>query len=121
MILSNVSGTSVTASDIAAIVSQDEALELIYKMRQEVFIAEGMRVLDLGIKYVVSEIETQLNENINAGDLGTVADLPSFIESVKLEMDAFDYDEVSGEVVIKHNLTKILVANKTSDRVLPFN
>ena len=36
-----VSGTSVTPEDITAIASQDELLELIYLMRQEIFLAEG--------------------------------------------------------------------------------
>ncbi|WP_148870366.1 tetratricopeptide repeat protein [Tenacibaculum adriaticum] len=116
-----VSGTSVTDVDIDALASIDEALELLFLVRQEVFIAEGRRVIDLGIKYVIHETELLLNPNIDENNPGLTRVIPPFIDSIKAELDDFTYDAGTGTVIIKHNLNKILVQNKTSNLVLPFN
>lgn len=119
--VATVSGTSITGSDIEAVSTQDEALELIYILRQQIFIAEGIRAVDLGIKYILSENEIQLNNNVELGDFGTESDLPSFIDSIKSDLDTFTYDAQAKEVIIKYNLNRILVENKSSDKVLPFS
>ena len=113
-----VSGTSVTEAIIDAATTQDAMLELIYLMRQEIFIAEGRRMVDLGIRWPVPEDEATSNSNINAGDPATIAVIPEFLPAT--EMDAFTMDETSMEAVITHNLNRILVQNKTSAYVLPF-
>lgn len=117
----SVSGTSVTVADIDAVTNEDQALNLIYKMRQEIFIGEGLRFVDMGIKLVISEDEILLNPNINDGDPGTVPVIPSFINSIKEGLDAFDYNKTAGTVTITNDVTQVLVNNKTSNEVLPFN
>lgn len=119
--VSSVSGTSVTVADIDAITNEDEALYLIYKMRQEIFIAEGLRFVDMGVKLIICEDEIKLNPNINEGDPGTSPVIPSFINSIKDGLDTFTYDKAAGTVTITNDVTKILVDNKTSNQVLPFN
>ena len=114
-----ISGTSITTADIDALTTQDEALELIYLMRQEIFIAEGRRMTDLGIRWPVPEDEIISNSNINEGDPATVGIIPDFLPAS--EMDAFTMNAETGEVTITHNLNRILVQNKASDLVLPFN
>lgn len=116
-----VSGTSLTETSINALTTIDEALEALYLMRQEVFIAEGRRIIDLGVKYVLSENELLLNSNVDESHPGLTGVIPSFINSIKSELDAFTYDPNAGTVEIKHNLNKILVQNKTSNEVLPFH
>ncbi len=113
-----VSGTSVTLDDINAVATQDELLELIYLMRQEIFLAEGRRMTDLGIRWPVPQDEITSNANINEGDPATQAVVPDFLPAA--EMDAFTMDEATQEVTIMHNLNRILVLNKSSDLVLPF-
>lgn len=113
-----ISGTSVTDDLIDAAATQDDMLELIYLMRQEIFIAEGRRMTDLGIKWPVPRDEATSNANINEGDPATEAQIPDFLPAN--EMDSFDIDETTREVTILHNLNRILVQNKASDLVMPF-
>ena len=79
----SVSGTSLTSGDIASMTLEDSALELLYRTRQEVFIAEGLRFADMGVKLVIHINEILQNPNVNDGDLGTVPVIPSFIDAVK--------------------------------------
>ncbi|GCC51715.1 hypothetical protein SanaruYs_19440 [Chryseotalea sanaruensis] len=116
-----VSGTSVTAAMITALANEDEALEMLYLMRQEIFIAEGRRMTDMGIRLVVSEIEALANSNIPTGDASTISILPSFIDGIKTELDAFTYDANTNTCIITHNVNRILVQNKTASTVLPFH
>lgn len=113
-----VSGTSVIEAQIDALSSIDEGLETVYLMRQEIFIAEGRRMGDLGIKWPVPQREIENNPNINEGDPATQAVVPPFLPAS--EMDAFTMDEATREVVILHNLNRLLVQNKSSEHVLPF-
>eukprot|EP01013_Petalomonas_cantuscygni_P000420 TRINITY_DN10430_c0_g1_i1.p2 TRINITY_DN10430_c0_g1~~TRINITY_DN10430_c0_g1_i1.p2 ORF type:complete len:473 (-),score=-31.11 TRINITY_DN10430_c0_g1_i1:20-1438(-) len=117
----SISGTSVTQSDIDALTDQNSALTLIYRMRQEIFIAEGIRFVDMGIKLVVSQVEFLQNPNVSEGDPATIAVIPSFINAVINDLDAFTYDASAGTATTTVNVTDILVANKTSEEVLPFN
>lgn len=116
----SVSGTSLTATDIAAMQDDDAGLSLLYRTRQEVFIAEGIRFVDMGVKLVIDENEILLNENINEGDPGTVAVIPSFIAAVVSDLDAITYTPGSNVATTVINLNDILVANKSSDQVVPF-
>jgi tetratricopeptide (TPR) repeat protein len=119
--VSPISGTSLSDADIASITTEDEALKLIYRTRQEVFIAEGLRFVDMGIKLVVTQNEILQNPNVSEGDASTIPVIPSFIESVISDLDAINYDATAGVATTVINVTDILVANKTSDLVLPFN
>ena len=113
-----VSGTSITSAEISAAAAQDDMLALIYLMRQEIFIAEGRRMTDLGIRWPVPQDEVTSNPNINDGDPATMAQVPAFLPAS--EMDAFTMDETTMEVVITHDLNRILVENKAAAEVLPF-
>ncbi|MDC6351302.1 hypothetical protein PP178_07025 [Zeaxanthinibacter sp. PT1] len=116
----SISGTSLTTDDIAAFSNNDESLSKLYRTRQEIFIAEGIRFVDMGVKLVINENEILQNENVNEGDFGTVAVIPSFIVSVIPDLDAFSYDAEAGIVDTVIDLNDILAANKTSEAVVPF-
>ena len=117
----SVSGTSLTQTDVDNMVNDDTALELLYRTRQEVFIAEGLRFADMGVKLVIHQNEFLQNTNISDGDAGTIAIIPSFIDAVKLSLDAMTYDTTTGVASTQIDLNKILVANKSSAEVLPFH
>lgn len=114
-----ISGTSVTEAMVDALTNADDALEMLYLMRQEIFIAEGRRTTDLGIRFVVSEVEFLSNPNVQEADKTPV--FPPFIESIKTELDDFTYDMAAFQCTITHNLNAIIVANKASDFVAPFH
>lgn len=116
----SVSGTSLTAADIAAMNDDDAGLSLLYRTRQEVFIAEGLRLVDMGVKLVIDENEILLNPNVNEGDPGTVGVIPSFISAVVADLDAITYDAEAGTATTAIDLNDILVANKSSNEVVPF-
>ncbi len=117
----SVSGTSLTAEDIESLTADDDGLELLYRTRQEVFIAEGLRFVDMGLKLIIDENETLQNENISETDLGAVPLIPSFISAVASDLDAITYDAATGVATTVVDVNKILVANKTSPEVLPFH
>ncbi|MEE1961045.1 hypothetical protein V1387_00010 [Allomuricauda taeanensis] len=116
----SVSGTSLTPADIAAMLDDDAGLSLLYRTRQEVFIAEGLRFVDMGVKLIIDQNEILLNDNVSEGDLGTTPVIPPFIASVVADLDAINYVPGSGVASTVLNLNDILVANKTSDFVVPF-
>ena len=116
----SVSGTSLTAADIAAMQDDDAGLTLLYRTRQEVFIAEGLRLVDMGVKLVIDENEILLNENISEGDAGTTSVIPSFISAVIPDLDAISYTPGANVASTTIDLNAVLVANKSSDQVVPF-
>jgi hypothetical protein len=61
------------------------------------------------------------NDNITDGDAGTVAVIPSFIDSVKDELDAITFDSANNVATTDQDVTALIVQNKTSDAVVPFN
>ena len=113
-----VSGTSVTSSMIEGLTTEDQLLETLYLLRQEVFIAEGRRVIDLGIKYQAHEDELTRNPNITDADL--VAQVPPFIPRNGL-MDDFSNDTTAFIVTMEVNMNQVLVENRSSGFVLPFH
>lgn len=115
--ISTISGTKVTADDINAATTQDALLYTIYRMRQEIFIAEGRRMTDLGIKFPVSQIEQLNNKNVQPKDV--VAQIPAFIPLAK-GMDDFTNNTTTGVVTMKYDMNKVLVANKTAKEIFPF-
>ena len=117
----SVSGTSLSQSDIDGMADDDDTLELLYRTRQEVFIAEGLRLADMGVKLVIHQDEFLQNPNISDGDPGTVAVIPSFIDAVKLQLDAMTYDPNTGIATTAIDLNSILVSNKSAAEVLPFH
>ncbi|WP_337171868.1 hypothetical protein [Gemmatimonas aurantiaca] len=115
-----VSGTSVNAARIAAITTVDDGLYVVYLMRQEIFLAEGRRMADLGIRMPVAQTEIIANPNTRDGEAYTKATIPSFIP-LALGMDGFTYDQTAKTVIMKNDMNRILVQNKASADVLPFN
>ena len=113
-----VSETSVGEAMISAATTVDAALELVYLMRQEIFIAEGIRMADLGIKWPVHENEAKFNPAVTAEDRQPF--IPDYLPSPISRIDAFDLDEATKEVTILINLNRVLVENRTSDAVVPF-
>jgi len=113
-----VSGTSVTVPQVEGLTEVDALLEIILLMRQEIFIAEGRRVVDLGIKYPVSENEVRSNSSINASNSATSAQIPPFIP-LNTRMDDFVNDEENKIITIEVNMNKVLVENRTSEFILP--
>jgi len=111
-----ISGTSVSDAMIDASATTDEALEVLYLMRQEIFLAEGRRFADLGLRFPVSETEKLSNSHITDDQI--VGFVPSF---VPIDMDAFVYDSGAGTCSITHNMNSVLVQNKASSSVLPFH
>lgn len=111
-----ISGTSVTEQMIDN-ASGDNLLELIYLMRQEIFFAEGRRSADLGIRLPVSNVEAAHTPSA-AGY--TTAQIPPFVP-VRGEMDAFDMDTKAKTVTIHYNMNRVIVQNKGSEFVAPFN
>ena len=116
-----ISGTSMTQSEIDAVSTEDEALYLLYRTRQEVFIAEGLRMVDMGVKLVIGQTEQLQNKNVTEGGPGTVAQIPSYFASVSDVIDAISYDAASCTATTQVDVTQILVDNKADALVLPFN
>ena len=111
-----ISGTSLTPAIINAYSGLDEALEGLYLMRQEIFIAEFRRFTDLGIKMPIPENEQLTNTNVSSSDV--LSAVPAFLPT---DMDEIVYDVSTGECTITHNMNNILVQNKASTEVLPFH
>lgn len=115
-----ISGTSVTSERINAIATVDDGLYVLYLMRQEIFLAEGRRMADLGIRMPVARTEALANPNVDADAAYTKAQVPSFIPGA-FAMDAFTYNAAAKTVVITHDMNRVVVQNKTSPFVLPFH
>lgn len=111
-----ISGTSVTETMIDTPKTVDALLEVVYLMRQEIFMAEGRRAADLGIRMPVCE--TEAANTPSAANYKT-AQIPSFIP-LNQDMDAFEMDKEAKTVVIKYNMNRIIVENKSSEYVVPF-
>ncbi|MDA3616152.1 hypothetical protein [Polluticaenibacter yanchengensis] len=114
--VNTVSGTSVTIAELDKAETVDQLLYLLSLIRQQVFMSEGRRMTDLGIRFPVSQIEKLNNKKID--DAFTKAVLPAYIPT-GIAMDDFTYDKANNLVVIKHDMNKVLVANKTAPNVFP--
>lgn len=111
-----ISGTSVTEKMINGLSNHDDALELVYLMRQEIFLCEGRRVTDLGIRLPLCQVEAA--KASNSKDY-IQAQLPSFIP-LGQGMDEFTVDEATKTVTITYNMNRIIVDNKATEYVVPF-
>ncbi|MBC9934871.1 tetratricopeptide repeat protein [Chitinophaga qingshengii] len=112
-----VSGTMVTNNDLDAAITEDQLLYTLYRLRQEIFIAEGRRMTDLGIKFPVSQTEQLSNPNVKPEHLK--AQLPAFIPLGR-GMDDFTYDKANGIVTMKYDMNAVLVKNKHAKEIFPF-
>ena len=111
-----VSGTSVTEAMVSQCKDADQLLELVYLMRQEIFMAEGRRMNDLGIRLPINEVEVRRTTDALPY---AKALIPAFIP-VEKGMDGFDVDRVAHRVTIHYNMNKIIVRHKDSQEVAPF-
>ncbi len=117
--VSVISGTCITQSEIDAVSSVSGALRTIYLLRQEIFIAEGRRMNDLGIQWPVPLAEVLNNVNLVEGP-ATQGKVPAFLPP-GIEFDQFvAIDFETKRAVLKHDLNKILIENRTAPEVLPF-
>lgn len=116
----SVSGTSVDAAMLAAATTEDELLELLYLMRQEIFVVEGRRMIDLGIRFPVATREAETNPNVGTDSPALQPQLPSFVP-LNYGLDSFTYTDGDMLAVITNNMNAIIVANKASAAVLPFH
>lgn len=114
-----VSGTSVTPAMVDAATTVDAAVELLYLLRQEVFFAEGRRMADLGVKWVLPERELLGNPNAVEGEATTPL-IPPFLQPLAAELDAFRVDAPARTATVLHNLNRVIARNRTSDLVAPF-
>ena len=104
----------------AVVEADDDGLYVLYLMRQEIFLAEGRRMADLGIRLPIARTEVLANPNVDEGQPYTEAQVPPFIPG-EFAMDSFTYDEAAKTVVIDHDMNRVLVQNKTSPFVIPFH
>jgi hypothetical protein len=111
-----ISGTSVTQDMIDALDNHDDALEMVYLMRQEIFFAEGRRPADLGIRLPLCEVEAA---HVSKAEPYTEAHIPSFVPR-NYGLDDFKVDEEAKTVTITHNMNRIIVQNAKSADVAPF-
>nr|WP_295874320.1 hypothetical protein [uncultured Chitinophaga sp.] len=111
-----VSGTMVTADDLDAAITEDQLLYMLYRLRQEIFIAEGRRMTDLGIKFPVSQTEQLNNPHVKPEHLK--AQIPVFIP-LSRGMDDFTYDKTNGVVTMKYDMNAVLVKNKHAKEIFP--
>lgn len=75
----------------------------------------------MGVKLVVAQNEILQNPNVSEGDPSTIAVIPPFIEAVIPQLDEITYDPANNTARTAIDLNEILVANKNSEFVLPFN
>ena len=110
-----ISGTSVTSGIVNSVTTIDQGVELLYLLRQEIFISEGRRFVDLGFKMPVSEVEQLANSLVSATDIEEF--VPGFIPD---NMDEFTIDDATSEVTISVNMNKVISDNRTNAAIAPF-
>ncbi len=108
-----VSGTSVTQAMLDGATTVDDMLYLLYLMRQEIFVVEGRRMTDLGIRFPVALDEALTNPNVDESSPALTARMPSFIPQ-NYQLDGFTYEDGDTLAVILHDMNAVLVANKNS-------
>lgn len=72
----SISGISLAMAEINSISTEYEGFKLFCRTKQEIFIAEGIRFVDLGIKFEIAEYEIFQNSKVSGGDLLPVAVFP---------------------------------------------
>ena len=116
----SISGTSVTEETVDGLSNVVDALTVLYLMRQEIFIAEGRRFLDLGIRLPLSENEQVSNPNVDIGPL-TTAFIPEPINGIRTLLDAFSVDTANANLItVNLNLNRIIAENRGNDALVPF-
>jgi hypothetical protein len=118
---SPISGTSLDPDSIALIpaTEEEDLLHALHLARQEIFLLEGRRMSDLGIRLPIMLREIDQNNSMNLGDPGTSVIVPTYIPPQN-QMDLFTpaspYEEVTPdvwvlvetEITILHDLNRIM-------------
>jgi tetratricopeptide (TPR) repeat protein len=73
-----ISGTSLTAADLAG-ATDEELRHSLWLARQEILFEEGQRLADLGVRLPVMQREIDANPSINSGDPATEVQVPAYI------------------------------------------
>lgn len=115
-----VSGTSVTEAMLDDATTEADLLYLLYLMRQEIFVLEGRRMTDLGIRYPTALDEALTNPNLDQGSPALQAVLPPWIP-LNYGLDGFEYDDGDTLAVILHDMNRRIVENRTQPEVAPFH
>jgi hypothetical protein len=100
--------------------TEEELLEVLYLMRQEIFLAEGRRMVDLGIRLPIALNEAEMNDNMDTSSPFLQPRIPDWIPGNRA-MNSFDYTDGDTLAVIHHNLNRAIVQNRSSEFVLPFH
>lgn len=111
-----ISGTSVTDKMIDDAQDVTGLLQIVYLMRQEIFIAEGRRAADLGIRLPLCDVEYA---HTPSSESFTNAVIPEFIPKDG-KMDEFTVDEATKKITITYDMNKVIVENRKSTAVVPF-
>ncbi len=115
--LYRISRTSLSADSVAALTDADEVWHAFHLARQEIMFLEGRRMSDLGIRLPMMLREVDANPNISAEGEGTRPFVPDHIPP-NAQMDRFDpaspEDAGTTEVTIRHDMNRILTANRVS-------
>lgn len=121
-----VSATSLDPDSVADLTDASELWHALWLARQEIMFLEGRRLADLGIKLPMMLREIDQNPEINPGDPGTEATMPSWIPLDPLyAMDLYsplvlyDGNELDAELVEMHvtmgvDMNRVLVENDAS-------
>jgi len=115
-----VSGTSVTQAMLDGATTEAELLYLLYLMRQEIFVLEGRRMTDLGIRYPTALDEALTNPNVDQGSPALQAVLPPWIP-LNYGLDGFTYADGDTLAVILHDMNRRIVENRSRPEVAPFH
>ncbi|GLB49634.1 tetratricopeptide repeat protein [Neptunitalea lumnitzerae] len=115
VVVHTISGTSVNATMINNTTTVEEVLYLTYLMRQEIFMSEGRRLTDLGIKYPISQTEQDNNPNVS--DAFTTAQIPSYIPVD--DIDDFTVD-ANGNVTMSVDMNRVIIENRATTTTVPF-
>lgn len=118
------SDTSLDPDSIRGIpaTNQQALLHALYLARQEIMLAEGRRLADLGIRLPVMQREIDANTTLSLGDPGTTVTMPSYIPPFD-QMDLFtpaspysgegsDAVLVTDEITIMFDMNRILAQNR---------
>ena len=113
-----VSGSSLDAATVGALVDPTAIRHALWLARQEILFLEGRRVHDLGVRMPVALREIESSSAITEGDASTVVQVPSYIPNGVI--DDFSprdpYAASTNEITIDVDMNSILA----EERVSPF-
>jgi tetratricopeptide (TPR) repeat protein len=74
-----VSGTSLDADSVAALVDAEEIRHAHWLARQEIFFLEGRRLNDLGVRLPIAAMEIDTSPRVSRGDPAATVQVPNYI------------------------------------------